>query len=92
MFALGGLATIVEVFVDVVSRILKLLIDLCRELLRGEDALEVACVLRLPVVPLALFCGFRLLLLLLSDFGLAVDGPTLELESLLLLELHLLEK
>jgi hypothetical protein len=69
----------------------KLLVIFRLEIFRGEDHLEVAAVLRFIIIPLTQIFGLNLVLLLLSDFGFAFDGPSLKLKSFLLLELLLFE-
>ena len=71
------------------SGLQKLLIVLLLELFGRKDQVKITGVLHLVIVPLSQFLRPQLLFLLNCHLGFALDGPSLELESFLLFELHL---
>ena len=87
---LSGLATVIELFVDVFRRVNEFLIVFCTEFFRREDDLKVAAVFVFPIVTFSKLCGAHLVLRLSADFCLAFDGPALKLQRFLLFVLHFL--
>ena len=87
---LSRLSSIIELFVNLESRVKELLIVVSFEFLRGEDQFKVATVLRFIIVPLSQLLRPQEVFFFLRHLGFAFDGAALKLQSLLFLELKFL--